>query len=119
MAYILAIDDNAVIRDVIKFTLQDRHSVTLASNAKEGIRLAETSHFDLIITDISMPEISGIEFIKEIRKIKSYASTPILALTANLDEYKDKTKEAGATGWILKPFEPKQLLETIAEVLKE
>ena len=118
MAYILLVDDNEVIRTVTKFSLQYRHSITLADSGMEGIKLAESSHFDLIITDINMPEMDGIEFIKKIRSIKSCASIPILVLTANLDEYKDKAKEAGATGWILKPFEPAVLLETIDKVLK-
>lgn len=118
MAYILAIDDNAVIRDVILFTLQDRHSVTLASNAEEGFAQLEASHFDLIITDIKMPEMNGIDFVKEVRKNSSYASTPILILTANLTDYKQAIKDSGATGWIKKPFVPEQLLETITEVLK-
>ena len=118
MAYILAIDDNAVIRDVIKFTLQERHDVTLANSGEEGISLAEVSQFDLIITDINMPEMNGIEFVREIRKNKKHVSTPILVLTANLEDHKDEIKDSGATGWILKPFEPKKLLETIAEVLK-
>lgn len=117
MAYILAIDDNTVIRDVVEFTLQDRHSVTVANNGKEGIALAEASQFDVIITDISMPEMNGIEFVTEIRKNKSYAKTPILILTANLEENKQKIKDCGATGWILKPFKPEKLLETIDTVL--
>ena len=118
MAYILAVDDNDVIRDVLRFTLQDRHDVTLAYNGEEAMSLARASQFDVIITDMNMPGMNGIEFIKEIRKNKSYTSTPILVLTANLEEPKDKAKEAGATGWILKPFEPKKLLETIDEIFK-
>jgi len=118
MAYILAIDDNAVIREVIMFTLQYRHSVTVATDAKEALALAEASNFDVIITDIKMPGMDGIEFVKEIRKNKSYSSTPILMLTANLKENKQKIKDSGASGWIQKPFEPEKLLETIAEVLK-
>ena len=117
MANILAIDDNDVIREVLKFTLQNHHDVTLAYNGQEGISLARASQFDLIITDMKMPEMNGIEFIKEIRKNKSYASTPILVLTSNLDEPKDKAKATGATGWILKPFDPKKLLEVIDEAL--
>ena len=101
MAYILAIDDNDVIRDVLRFTLQDRHDVTLAYNAQEGISLAGASQFDVIITDINMPGMNGIEFIKEIRKKKSYASTPILVLTANLEEPKDKAKESGAISKVM------------------
>ena len=121
MAYILVIDDNAVIRDVIKFTLQYRHSVTTATNGKEGIELAEASHFDLIITDIKMPEMNGIDFVKQIRKNESYATTPILMLTATLEENLEmlnESKAAGASGWMLKPFEPGKLLETIDELLK-
>lgn len=118
MAYILVIDDNVVIREVVAFTLENFHSVTVANNGTEGIALATASQFDVIITDVSMPEMNGIEFVKEIRKNQSYASTPILVLTANLEEYREKIKESGATGWILKPFEPEKLLETINEVLK-
>lgn len=118
MAYILAIDDNAVIRDVIKFTLQDRHDITLASSGKEGISLAENSQFDLIITDINMPEMDGVEFVREIRKNKKHDSTPILVLTANVEDHESQIKESGAVGWVIKPFEPKKLLEAIAEILK-
>jgi len=118
MAYILVIDDNAVIRDIVKFTLQNHYSVTLADDGKEGLKLAESSRFDLIITDVSMPDMSGLEVIKELRKMESYSSTPILVLTANMDDYKEKSKESGATGWIVKPFEPGRLLETVDGVLK-
>lgn len=118
MAHILAIDDNTVIRDVLKFTIQDRHYITLASNGKEGLALAEASHFDLIITDINMPEMNGFDFVKTLRLNESYKSTPILILTANLEEHQEKIRKSGATGWILKPFEPGKLLETITQVLK-
>ena len=118
MAKILVIDDNAVIREVVTFTLHNHYDVTLAKNGKEGIAFAEASQFDAIITDIQMPEMDGIEFVTEIRKVQSYAQTPILIVTADLKDNKQKIKESGATAWILKPFEPKKLLETIALVLK-
>ena len=70
MAYILVIDDNAVIRDVVRFTLQNRHSVTLANDGEEAIRLAESSHYDLIITVVSMPGMSGLEVVKELARLK-------------------------------------------------
>ena len=118
MAYILVIDDNAVIRDVVKFSLQNYHDVTLAENGKEGIALAKASHFDVIITDIQMPEMDGVEFVTEIRKLDSYRDTPILVVAANLEDNKEKIKASGATGWILKPFDPVKLLEMISDVLK-
>lgn len=118
MANILVIDDNAVIREVVTFTLHDYHRVTTANNGKEGFALAEASQFDLIISDLKMPEMDGIEFVTEIRKISSYANTPILILTVNIEGNKDKIKDSGATGWIVKPFEPNKLLETITDVLK-
>ena len=65
-----------------------------------------------------MPEMDGLEFVVEMRKNKSYAQTPILIVTANLKENKEKIKASGATGWLLKPFNPKNLLETVAAVLK-
>ncbi len=118
MAKILVVDDNAVIRDVARFSLQNQHDVTLAENGKEGIALAKASPFDVIITDIQMPEMDGIEFVSEIRKLPSYAHTPILVVAANLEDNKQKIKASGATGWILKPFDPIKLLEMISEVLK-
>ena len=118
MAKILVVDDNAVIRDVARFSLQNQHDVTLAENGKEGIALAKASPFDVIITDIQMPEMDGIEFVNEIRKLASYAHTPILVVAANLEDNKQKIKASGATGWILKPFDPIKLLEMISEVLK-
>ena len=119
MAYILFVDDNAVIRDVARFTMQNRHSVTLANDAEEAMKLAESSNFDVIITDVNMPGMNGLEFVKELRKKEKYTSTPILILTANMDDYKDESKESGATGWILKPFEPDKLLQTIDDVFKK
>lgn len=118
MTKILVVDDNAVIRDVAKFTLQNQYDVTLAKDGKEGIALAQATQFDAIITDIQMPEMDGIEFVTEIRKNKSYSQTPILVVTVNLEDNKQKIKASGATGWILKPFDPVKLLETIAKVLK-
>lgn len=118
MAQILVIDDNAVIRDVATFTLRDHYDVTVANNGKEGITLAKSTQFDVIITDIQMPEMDGLEFVAEIRKNKSYAQTPILIVTVNLEENKEKIKASGATGWILKPFDPKKLLATVDALLK-
>ena len=119
MAYILVIDDNAVIRDVVRFTLQNRHSVTLANDGKEGLELAEKQNFNLVITDVSMPDMSGLEVVKELRQKQAYQSTPILVLTANLGDYKEKIKEVGATGWIEKPFEPDKLLNIIDDALRK
>ena len=118
MAKILVIDDNAVIRDVVTFTLQDHYDVTLAKDGKEGIALAKVSQFDVIITDVRMPEMDGIEFVAEIRKVQSYAQTPILIITANIKDSKQKMKESGATAWLLKPFKPKELLNMVDKVLK-
>ena len=116
MAKILVVDDNAVIRDVVRFTLQYRHSVTQANDAEEGIRKSENCHFHMIITDINMPGMSGIELIKILRKSKKYAMTPILAITANLNEYREIIKASGATGYLLKPIDPNMLLKTIDAV---
>lgn len=118
MAKILVVDDNAVIREVLTFSLHNHYDVTVAENGKEGIAVAEASQFDLIITDIKMPEMDGIEFVTEMRKKKAYAQTPILVITANLKVNEQEIRKSGATGWIVKPFEPIKLLETITNVLK-
>lgn len=118
MAYILVVDDNEVIRDVVNYTLHKQHDVTLANNADDAIKLTQEKQFDLIITDIKMPGMNGLDFVKEIRKNSSYTNTPILVLTANLPDYKGDIKESGASGWIIKPFKPEELQETVTKVLK-
>lgn len=115
---ILAVDDSKTMRDMINFTLMSAgYEVTLAVDGNDGLSKLKTHTVDLIITDINMPGMNGIELIKNVRSDASYRSMPILILTTESgSEIKKEGKEAGATGWIVKPFVPEKLLQVVTKV---
>ena len=120
MAKILAVDDSASMRQMVGFTLKGAgHEVLEATDGAEALNLAKSQNgVDLVISDINMPNMDGIALIKELRKLGNYKFTPILMLTTESgSDKKTEGKAAGATGWIVKPFNPEQLLATIAKVL--
>ncbi|MGV6853038.1 MAG: response regulator [bacterium] len=119
MAKILAVDDSTSMRQMVSFTLKESgHDVVEASDGNGGLQAAKTQTFDLIITDVNMPGMDGITMCREIRALPAYKFTPILMLTteAGMDK-KMEGKSAGATGWLVKPFNPDKLLATVARVL--
>ena len=119
MAQILAVDDSASMRQMVAFTLKGAgHSVTEAADGKEALNLAKSTKFDLVLSDVNMPNMDGIALTKELRSLPAFKFTPILILTteAGMDKKQDG-KSAGATGWIVKPFNPDQLLATVKKVL--
>lgn len=119
MANILAVDDSASMRQMVAFTLKGAgHSVTEASDGSEALTIAKGNKFDLVLSDVNMPNMDGISLTKELRALPDFKFTPILILTteAGLNKKQDG-KAAGATGWIVKPFNPDQLLSTITKVL--
>lgn len=115
---VLAVDDSKTMRDMIEFTLKDAgYSVLLAENGKEGLDTLSSNLVDLIITDINMPIMNGIEFVKAIRTDSARRSLPVLILTTESgDDLKQQGREAGATGWIVKPFVPEKLMKVVAKV---
>lgn len=120
MSKILAVDDSASMRQMVSFTLKGAgHDVFEASDGVEALQVAKNqSGVDLVISDINMPNMDGISLIRELRSLPSYKFTPILMLTTESGkEKKIEGKSAGATGWIVKPFNPDQLLATIKKVL--
>lgn len=119
MATILAVDDSASMRQMVTFTLKGAgHDVVEAENGKEALDKAKGQQFDLVISDVNMPIMDGIALIKELRALSEYKFTPLLMLTTESgDDKKTQGKSAGATGWIVKPFNPDQLLATIKKVL--
>jgi two-component system, chemotaxis family, chemotaxis protein CheY len=119
MAKILAVDDSASMRQMVSFTLKGAgHDVIEASDGVEALGMAQNGPVDLVISDVNMPNMDGITLIGELRKLASYKFIPILMLTteSSMDK-KTQGKAAGATGWIVKPFNPDQLLATIKKVL--
>ncbi|TVZ38590.1 two-component system chemotaxis response regulator CheY [Alteromonadaceae bacterium 2753L.S.0a.02] len=120
MAKILAVDDSASMRQMVSFTLKGAgHEVCEASDGAEALKMAKAeSGVDLVISDINMPNMDGIALIKELRQLPDFKFTPILMLTTESGaDKKSEGKAAGATGWIVKPFNPDQLLATIGKVL--
>ncbi len=116
---ILIIDDSESIREILKALLEkEGYSITLAINGLEGIMKADENNFDLIMTDLHMPELDGIGFISSIRQREAYQYIPILILTTETQqEEKNRAKEAGATGWIIKPFMPSKIISIVKRVI--
>lgn len=119
MATILTVDDSASMRQMVTFTLKSAgHEVTEAIDGIDALEKAKLGRFELVITDVNMPNMDGITLTKELRDLSDYKYTPILTLTTESDKNKKQEgKNAGATGWIIKPFNPDQLLLTIKKVL--
>ena len=119
MATILTVDDTASMRQMISFTLNSvGHVVIQASDGKEALQLLQGKKVDLVIADVNMPNMDGFALIKELRKLPRYRFTPILTLTTESSpEKKSEGKVAGATGWMVKPFNPDQLIATIRRVI--
>ncbi|MCP5150010.1 MAG: response regulator [Ectothiorhodospiraceae bacterium] len=119
MANILAVDDSASMRQMVSFTLKGAgHAVVEAADGAQALEIAKKRGVDLVVTDVNMPKMDGISLIKELRALPTYKFTPILMLTTESGAAKKQEgKAAGATGWIVKPFDPDQLVATIKKVL--
>jgi len=120
MTKILVVDDSNSIRDMVSFTLKSAGYQTLeAKDGIEGLTQAKSDSFDLVISDVNMPNMDGIELCAALRKLPEFKFTPILMLTTESStEMKMSGKSAGATGWLVKPFNPEKLLATIKRVVK-
>lgn len=115
---ILAVDDSASVRQVVAFTLRGGgYEVIEAVDGMDALRRL-TRAVDMVITDLNMPNFDGIQLIKAIRAMQEYRCTPIVMLTTeSQDSRKQAGKAAGATGWMVKPFRPDQLLTVVKKVI--
>ncbi len=120
MQSILAVDDSASMRQMVVFTLKSAgYTVIEAGDGQEAFEKARGQQVDLVLTDQNMPRMDGITLVKSLRGLPTYSATPMLILTTeSSDEMKVKGKAAGATGWLVKPFDPAKLLEVIKKVIK-
>ena len=120
MQSILAVDDSASMRQMVAFTLKGAgYHVIEAADGQEALEKARTTRVDLVLTDQNMPRMDGITLVRELRTMHSFAGTPMLILTTeSSDEMKAKGKAAGATGWLVKPFDPAKLLDVIKRVIR-
>ncbi len=116
---VLVVDDSTSMRQMVAFTLKGAgFSVIEGGNGEEGLKKLDGQKVDLVISDLNMPVMNGFDLIRHIRAKAQYKFTPILMLTTeSQDAKKTEGKAAGATGWIVKPFDPKQLLQVVAKVL--
>jgi two-component system chemotaxis response regulator CheY len=120
MTRVLTVDDSAAMRDLVSLTLQQAgFEVAQACDGVEGLDMARDGNFDLILADLNMPNMNGIELIRALRAESSCRTTPILMLTTESDLVKRREgKQAGATGWIVKPFFPDQLVASLHRALR-
>jgi two-component system, chemotaxis family, chemotaxis protein CheY len=118
MKNIMLVDDSTAIRNILKNTLIGQYSVFEAENGKVALEKINAQPIDLFLLDVNMPEMDGIELLGSIRKIPAHKSTPILMLTTETkDELRQKGRELGASGWIVKPCEPDKLLAAIQKLV--
>lgn len=116
---IITVDDAATIRRMVSFTLRGAgHEVLEAADGALALNLLQSRAVDLVITDVNMPNMNGIELTRRLRALPSFSRTPVLLLTTESDPAKKaEGRAAGATGWIVKPFSQEQLLAIVAKLL--
>lgn len=116
---ILTVDDSVSIRQMVAFTLKSAgFSVLEAVDGVDGLEKAKSQPVNLVLTDQNMPRMDGISLVKALRGLPQYRATPILMLTTESgDAMKARGRTAGATGWLVKPFNPQRLLEVVNKVL--
>ncbi len=116
---IMTADDSASVRQMIAFTLTEAgYDVVEACDGRDALSKIDSKKVDMLITDLNMPHLDGIGLIKEVRKKAQYKFIPIIMLTTeSQQEKKLEGKSAGASGWIVKPFKPEQLISVIKKVL--
>ncbi|NEX20646.1 response regulator [Thiorhodococcus mannitoliphagus] len=116
---ILTVDDSPSIRQMVTFTLKGAgYSVSEAVDGQDGLDKARSGSFNLIFTDQNMPRMDGLTLIKQLRAMPQYKTVPILMLTTeSSDAMKTQGRAAGATGWLVKPFDPQKLLDVVRKVI--
>lgn len=120
MPLILAVDDSPSMRKMVAFTLTGAgYQVVEAVDGQDALDKAQLQSFDLVLTDQNMPKLDGLGLTRKLREHPKFKTTPILMLTTeSSDLMKQAGKAAGATGWLVKPFDPARLIEVIKKVIK-
>lgn len=116
---ILAVDDSITMRKMVAFCLESvGYEVVTASDGVAAYEMTQTTKFDLVLTDQHMPRMDGLTLITQLRTVPDYQKTPILMLTTESgDDMKSKGRSAGASGWLVKPFNPDRLLEVVKKLI--
>ncbi|HXX58460.1 MAG TPA: response regulator [Thermodesulfovibrionales bacterium] len=117
---ILIVDDSPSMRQLVSFAVKDAgYEAILAVNGNDAMNRLTSTGIDIVITDLNMQETDGVEFIKQVRTNPFYKFTPIVMLTQESQELKrQEGKRAGASGWIVKPFTPEQLITVISKFIR-
>jgi two-component system chemotaxis response regulator CheY len=119
---ILAVDDSRTVRASLKYTLtKNNYQVEVAEDGQDGLEVLQSLKTKpaMIISDINMPQMDGITFIKEVKKNNKFKYIPVLVLTTESQQSKKmEGKKAGAAGWLVKPFKPEQLLGVVKKFVK-
>ncbi|HMK61716.1 MAG TPA: response regulator [Dissulfurispiraceae bacterium] len=117
---ILVVDDSASMRQLVTFALKSAgYDVIAAVHGRDGVEKLKASKVDMVVTDLNMPEMDGIELIKNVRGNPSSKFTPIVMLTTESQENKKQEgKQAGASGWLVKPFKPEELVGLIKKFIR-
>ncbi|MDR2324847.1 response regulator [Comamonas sp. GB3 AK4-5] len=120
MQSILAVDDSPSMRKMVSFTLSGAgYKVVEAVDGVDALEKAEAQQIDLVLADQNMPRLDGIGLTKKLREHPRFKNTPILILTTeSSDQMKQAGRAAGATGWLVKPFDPSRLIEVIQKVIR-
>jgi len=116
---ILSVDDSASMRQMVRLTLAGAgYDVSEAADGSEALNFAKGRMVSMVVTDLNMPVMDGLALIRELRRLPNYKGVPIIFLTTETEEDKKRqAREAGATGWITKPFQQEQLLAVVRKVL--
>jgi two-component system chemotaxis response regulator CheY len=119
MSRILAVDDSTSMRQMVAFTLSSAgFDVAEAPDGASALAMAQQERFSLVLADVNMPNMDGLSLVRALRVLPDYRFTPLLMLTTeSTPEKKQEGKAAGATGWLVKPFNPDQLVATVRRVL--
>ncbi|MEZ2739867.1 MULTISPECIES: response regulator [Comamonas] len=120
MHTILAVDDSPSMRKMVSFTLTGAgYKVVEAVDGMDALEKAEAQHIDLVLADQNMPRLDGIGLTRRLREHPRFKGTPILILTTeSSDQMKQAGRAAGATGWLVKPFDPNRLIEVLQKVIR-
>lgn len=116
---IMTVDDSSSVRQMVSFVLKEAgYDVVSAVDGQDAIKQLSSSQVEMLVTDLNMPNVNGVELIQWVRSDFSHQYIPVIMLTTeSQDEKKLEGKNAGATGWIVKPFKPEQLLTVVRKVL--
>lgn len=119
MARIMAVDDQRVMRELVKGVLEgEGHEVLVAEDGIKAMTIARENSFDLVLTDINMPNMNGISLVSKLRRLEGFTTIPIIMLTTESADFKkDKAKRMGANGWLQKPFDPDRLIKAVNSTL--